>query len=287
MTSKLGRSEAGMRCEKFGLQRSAGGAFRILKPSCFTLIELLVVIAIIAVLAALLLPALSGAKKQAQAVKCKSNLRQMGIALHMYVEDNHCYPFSSLGLPIGSWPSGRSWWGSINPYMTVGWSNRNAHCPSYQAVIVGEINGDAIYGSYAYNESGTHIPNSDLGCLGLGWRTGPPGQPNGYYTTISESQVLFPTEMFAMGDARITFNTPVVFTIFTNFWAGTVVMPLSFYTIAGEPQPLRHGKGFNFVFCDGHVALVQRTDFMNPTNSWQNWNNDHQPHPETWPKHPF
>jgi prepilin-type processing-associated H-X9-DG protein len=49
-----------------------------------------------------------------------------------------------------------------------------------------------------------------------------------------------------------------------------------------ETQLFRHGKGFNFVFVDGHVTLVERRIFINRTNSWQNWNNDHQPHMETW-----
>ena len=70
------------------LHKRLSGVTGATRAPGFTLIELLVVIAIIAILAALLLPALSRAKEKANRVKCLSNIKQLGLAAHVYANDN-------------------------------------------------------------------------------------------------------------------------------------------------------------------------------------------------------
>jgi prepilin-type N-terminal cleavage/methylation domain-containing protein/prepilin-type processing-associated H-X9-DG protein len=237
----------------------------------FTLIELLVVVTIVGILAAMLLPALSRAKAYARATTCKNHLRQIGLAMGMYVGDYHRYPLF--------WGGKKAWLDSLEPYSGMKWTNSAWHCPAYVArngVIRVVKRGKDYYfhGSYAYNGFGIALHSTNSYKLGLG---GSDNMPT--VSLASDSALKAPSEMFAIADGRTYRDVDVL-------GEGIVAGLSSFiemqpYYPVGETGPL-HGKGYNLLFADTHVAFVKRKDLLFPPRTAQNWNRDNQPHPEAW-----
>jgi prepilin-type processing-associated H-X9-DG protein len=252
------------------------------RPNAFALIELCAVTTIIFILASLLLPAFSRVTALASETACRANLRQLALSLNLYTGDEECFPFWA----VERQGTARFWHEAIRPYSKADWTNKLYKCPSYAGLTSSRCSAPfSDFGSYGYNKSGTD-PNGGViqphgsvsSSLGLG-NTILNGR---VLPAVRESALRMPSDMIAIGDARVvrSWSQELVMMGLSGLFPAALPRGDS---SGQEPVANRHNGRLAIAFCDGHVeSLESATVTAANETARRRWNNDHEPHPETW-----
>jgi len=249
--------------------------------SGFTLIELLVVISIIAILAAMLLPALASAKAKGQQVYCLNNVKQLSLATHLYVDDSGQWlpPIQAL-LPGGFESSWRSY--------IFNYAGKNAQiydCPSEKQELyskgtrVGRLPAPDLIGQPA---NGEIMLVSGLAAVNVHWSAGgapPPfGRPAGYENNLCRySRIEKPSRVILFGDGHSDVRNE-----WPNdhwwIWKYDAENSPGFNRVAqGDKGAVRHNKRSNYSMADGSATLLDAGRI--PCNKFEcSWSVKAQPH---------
>jgi len=224
--------------------------FTIRNSTAFTLIELLVVIAVIAILAAMLLPALARARATAQRAGCVSNLRQMGIATELYLGDNADHYFNRCAAPVAA---GQQWWFG---WLASGAEGRRAFDLS-TGVLFRYLNGSdvrlcpsPVWRSPQFKPKGTNVIFSYGGNAFL--FAGQSQKP------VSAEKVSHPADTALFADAAQvnTFQPPA--TVSRPMFEEWYYLDLETNYANPNNAPnghFRHAQKADVTFADGHVDL--------------------------------